>query len=107
MHCTVGQDSDPVSLAVNISRRHLSKGQQAMILVTACSASEQFKVRRTAKESQVSTTRLANANIVLQYGPGLADSTWLCSIRMEHVAVRQRAGMELSHRSGGAPILRE
>jgi hypothetical protein len=57
----------------NIARRHLSKGQIAMAAAKMRSVSEQ-SVRQAARLSKVSATRIANAEIVLQFAPDLADS---------------------------------
>ncbi|MFD4373341.1 plasmid replication/partition related protein [Streptomyces sp. NPDC058486] len=56
----------------NVFRRHLSKGQQAMITAMACSFSGQ-SLRDLAKSHSLSRTRLSAANVVLKYTPDLAE----------------------------------
>lgn len=68
-----GPDPDGYALAVNISRRHLSKGQQAMVAARAaviCSKSQ----RALAEQHNVSQGRVARASTVLVHAPDLADS---------------------------------
>ncbi|MGW3556425.1 plasmid replication/partition related protein [Streptomyces sp. NPDC000963] len=59
-------------LSSNIYRRHLSKGQQAMITAMACSVSG-HSLRDLAKTHSLSRTRLSAANVVLAYSPDLAE----------------------------------
>ncbi|MEU9000622.1 ParB N-terminal domain-containing protein [Streptomyces sp. NPDC048551] len=68
-------DSDPLRLIVsrNVFRRHVSKGQQAMITAMACSVSG-HSLRTLAKEHGLSRSRLSVANVVLQHAPDLAEN---------------------------------
>ncbi|MFE0705162.1 plasmid replication/partition related protein [Streptomyces sp. NPDC058872] len=59
-------------LSSNVYRRHLSKGQQAMITAMACSVSG-HSLRDLAKTHSLSRTRLSAANVVLTYSPDLAE----------------------------------
>ncbi|TXS31417.1 plasmid replication/partition related protein [Streptomyces sp. ms191] len=59
-------------LSSNVYRRHLSKGQQAMITAMACSVSG-HSLRDLAKTHSLSRTRLSAANVVLTYSPELAE----------------------------------
>ncbi|MFC8269670.1 plasmid replication/partition related protein [Streptomyces cinereoruber] len=59
-------------LSSNVYRRHLSKGQQAMITAMACSVSG-HSLRDLAKAHSLSRTRLSAANVVLTYCPDLAE----------------------------------
>ncbi|MFD9032371.1 plasmid replication/partition related protein [Streptomyces sp. NPDC059567] len=59
-------------LSSNVYRRHLSKGQQAMITAMACSVSG-HSLRDLAKTHSLSRTRLSAANVVLAYSPDLAE----------------------------------
>jgi hypothetical protein len=68
-----GDDPDGYALAVNITRRHMTKGQQAMVVARARSVSEQ-SVRSMAKATGVTSTRIANASTVLDHAPDLADA---------------------------------
>ncbi|GAA3065779.1 ParB N-terminal domain-containing protein [Streptomyces roseofulvus] len=56
----------------NVIRRHLNKGQLAMITAMACSLSG-HSLRGLAKTHGLSRTRLSAANIVLQHTPDLAE----------------------------------
>lgn len=68
-----GDDPDGYALAVNIARRHLTKGQQAMIAARARSVSEQ-SIRSVAERSGVTATRVGVAVTVLEHAPDLADA---------------------------------
>ncbi|MFF9503475.1 ParB/RepB/Spo0J family partition protein [Streptomyces sp. NPDC014656] len=60
----------------NVFRRHLAKGQQAMITAMACSLSG-HSLRGLAKTHGLSRTRISAANVVLQYAPDLAEQVRL------------------------------
>ncbi|WP_411070908.1 plasmid replication/partition related protein [Streptomyces sp. cmx-4-25] len=66
--------SDPTALifSKNLFRRHLSKGQEAMITVMACSFSG-HSLRDLAKLHGLSRSRLSAANVVLKHSPDLAE----------------------------------
>ena len=68
-----GDDPDGYALAVNIARRHLSKGQIAMVAARACSLSEQTQ-RSVAASTGISKGRIGQASTVLTHAPDLADS---------------------------------
>lgn len=68
-----GDDPAGYVLATNINRRHLSKGQKAMIAAKVRSVSEQ-SVRSIAEQSGVTPTRIGIASTVLQHAPDLADA---------------------------------
>ncbi len=68
-----GQDPVAYIWSANIARRHLSKGQIAMAAARVRSFSEQTQ-RQAAKLSKVSIGRIAQADIVLQFAPDLADA---------------------------------
>jgi ParB-like chromosome segregation protein Spo0J len=68
-----GDDPDGYALAVNIARRHLTKGQQAMIAAKAWSVSDQDQ-RSMADHAGVTKTRLTVAAVVLQHAPDLVDA---------------------------------
>ena len=73
-----GGDADAFALSVNIDRRHLSKGQRAMIaalsLETKESESERGDKGKAAQSSGVSAGRIGQASTVLNFAPELADS---------------------------------
>jgi hypothetical protein len=63
-----GDDPDGYALSVNIARRHLTKGQQAMVL--ARSGIEY----RNDTQASVSKQRVSHARVVRDHAPDLADS---------------------------------
>lgn len=67
-----GDDPDGYALAVNIARRHMTKGQQAMVAARAALASKGTKAS-AAKAAGVSAGRVAQAATVLEFAPELAD----------------------------------
>ncbi len=93
-----GDDADGYALAVNINRRHLNKGQQAMITVKAArvlwqnALGEKDTDRHLALESGVSTSRISYANVVLTHAPDLADGvvTGAVSLDAAYETARQR-----------------
>jgi ParB-like chromosome segregation protein Spo0J len=68
-----GDDPDGFALAVNIARRHLSKGQQAMIAARWRLVSKQSQ-RATAEATGLNAGRIGQAAIILDHAPDLADS---------------------------------
>lgn len=67
-----GDDPKGVVLSHNLRRRHISKGQQAMIIALARSFSE-HSLRHHAKLHHISLTRLSNAATVRNHSPHLAE----------------------------------
>lgn len=68
-----GDDPDGYALSVNIARRHLTKGQQAMVGARACLVSGQT-VRQASGQIGVSNQRVSQAQVVLKHAPDLADA---------------------------------
>lgn len=68
-----GDDPDGYALAVNIARRHLNKGQQAMIAARALFVSNNDQTA-TARAAGISQSRIAYAATVLSHAPDLADA---------------------------------
>lgn len=66
-----GDDAEGYALAVNIARRHLTKGQIAM--VSARALSRNYSQREIADQANVSQSRVRQAAVVLDHAPGLAD----------------------------------
>ncbi len=67
-----GGDADAFALSVNIDRRHLSKGQRAMI--AARSFKETLSAEELGKQAGMSGQRVRQARTVLNFAPELADS---------------------------------
>ena len=63
------------ALAVNITRRHLTKGQQAMIAARALSIDgvKKLSTRQAGEAVGVSHMRVSQARTVLEFAPDLAD----------------------------------
>lgn len=68
-----GDDPQGFALAVNIQRRSLTKGQQAMV-ITQAGAFSGKTVRGAARAAEVSAARLSFAKTVLDFAPDLADA---------------------------------
>ena len=68
-----GDDPDGYALSVNIARRHLTKGQQAMVAARACKVSLQ-PTRKVAAGLGMSAQRITQSNVVLDHAPDLADA---------------------------------
>lgn len=71
-----GDDVDGYALAVNIRRRNLTKGQQAMVIAKAFSgnALAHGDKKRAAEANGVSASRVRYAKVVLDFAPDLADA---------------------------------
>jgi len=66
-----GDDTDSYALSVNIDRRHLSKGQRAMI---AAKSLGNLTTREAASKAGMSNERISKASTVIQYAPELVES---------------------------------
>jgi len=70
-----GDDPDGYALSVNIARRHLTKGQQAMVAAQARAMSgNHSNQREAATQLGLSQDRLKRAHVVLSHAPDLADA---------------------------------
>jgi ParB/RepB/Spo0J family partition protein len=70
-----GDDPDGYALSVNIQRRNLTKGQQAMVAARALKVSETNTSHGSvAKAIGTSRARIAQAATVLEFAPDLADA---------------------------------
>ncbi|MFF0427771.1 ParB/RepB/Spo0J family partition protein [Streptomyces sp. NPDC004520] len=67
-----GDKTTALIFSNNVFRRHITKGQEAMITVMACSVSG-HSLRDLAKTHGLSRTRLSAANVVLKHLPDLAE----------------------------------
>jgi ParB-like chromosome segregation protein Spo0J len=68
-----GGDPDGYALAVNIQRRNLTKGQQAMVAARSCKVSLQ-PTRKVANGLGMSAQRITQANVVLDHAPDMVDA---------------------------------
>ncbi|MFH8626551.1 plasmid replication/partition related protein [Streptomyces vietnamensis] len=77
--------SDPTALifSKNMFRRHISKGQEAMITVMACSFSG-HSLRNLAKLHGLSRSRLSAANVVLKHSPDLAEQVRIGTLSLDN-----------------------
>lgn len=73
-----GDDPDTYALSANLTRRHLNKGQRAMIAVMAYDFSETEKSSgdkgTLAQQAGVAFSRLSSAFTVLEHAPELVDA---------------------------------
>ncbi|MPZ66195.1 MAG: plasmid replication/partition related protein [Pseudonocardiaceae bacterium] len=67
-----GEDPDGYALTVNITRRHLTKGQQAMIAARASAVCDK-PLSTLARENDVSKSRVTYAKVVLDHAPDLVE----------------------------------
>ncbi|MGW0711569.1 plasmid replication/partition related protein [Streptomyces sp. NPDC002643] len=77
-----GSDPEGLILTHNLRRRHISKGQQAMIVAMARFFSE-HSLRHQAKVHSVSLTRLSNAATVLKHNPHLAEQVRIGTLSLD------------------------
>jgi len=68
-----GDDPDGYALAVNIARRHLTKGQQAMIAAKALSVSKGSALSVSEKQG-ISKGRIGQAVTVRDHAPDMVDA---------------------------------
>ena len=68
-----GTDPDAYAFSVNIARRFLSKGQQAMVAARACPVSGQT-MRAVSEATGVTKSRIGQAALVLTHAPDLVDA---------------------------------
>jgi len=69
-----GQDPAVYILSSNVTRRHLSKGQAAMLVARVRLETKQaMPLRAAAKTAGTSAARVSQANTVLKYAPELVD----------------------------------
>src|SRR5262245_47111678 len=77
-----GQDTVAFILSANIHRRHLTKGQAAMVVAKACPEKDQTD-RRLAAITKISRNRINSARIILQYAPDLVDAVIAVSVSID------------------------
>lgn len=72
---TLSDNIDPVAyiLSKNVTRRHLSAGQRAMVTAKALLVSNTSQ-SEAARQSGVNRTRIVQAAVVLEHAPELADA---------------------------------
>jgi len=74
-HFTTYEGDDPggYALATNINRRHLTKGQQAMIVVKVGGLYNLYNQTQLARNNGLHRPRLNEAQSILYYAPDLVD----------------------------------
>jgi ParB/RepB/Spo0J family partition protein len=79
--------ADPVAYIVsaNINRRHMTKGQRAMVVARICFETKQ-SIRDGAKQSGISAGRLGYAMAVINHAPDLAPSVLAANLRFPKVS---------------------
>jgi hypothetical protein len=80
--------ADPVTYIVsaNITRRHMTKGQRAMVVAKVCKETLQG-TRKAGIAAQVSHQRIHQANTVLSHAPDLAEA-----VLMGHLSIDNAYG---------------
>ncbi|WP_432072716.1 ParB N-terminal domain-containing protein [Streptomyces wuyuanensis] len=78
-----GNNPTALILSNNVFRRHISKGQQAMITAMACSVSG-HSLRDLAKLHGLSRSRLSAANVVLKYSRELAEQVRIGALSLDN-----------------------
>ena len=69
-----GQDPVAFIISCNVTRRHLSKGQQAMAVARAQCFLKKQSLRSVAGDGGVSYAQVSYAKTVIEYAPDLADA---------------------------------
>jgi hypothetical protein len=96
-----GDDPDGYALAVNVARRHMSKGQKAIVIAKSCILNMRSS-RDAASQYGVSSQYISHAQVVLNHAPHLEPSV-LSGLRSlndaydEAVAIK-KAGQDESDR---------
>jgi len=83
-------DLDGFVLAVNIARRHMSKGQRAMVVAQACLVSKQPQ-REAGAQHGVSASRIAQASTVIKHAPELVNLVVSGAISLDDAYADARA----------------
>lgn len=78
-----GANPDGYAFAVNVDRRHLTKGQMAIVAARALLVSDNGNQDAMAKAIKVSQTRIAEANVILASAPDLADAVLIGTRRFD------------------------
>jgi ParB-like chromosome segregation protein Spo0J len=85
-----GTDPDAFALSVNIDRRHLSKGQRAMIAAKACLETKQT-VRDLAARTGMNVGRIGQASTVIQHAPEMVDAVISGATSLDEAYAEARA----------------
>ncbi|MEU4100260.1 ParB/RepB/Spo0J family partition protein [Streptomyces tanashiensis] len=78
-----GNNPTALIFSNNVFRRHISKGQQAVITAMACSVSG-HSLRDLAKFHGLSRSRLSAANVVLKYSRELAEQVRIGALSLDN-----------------------
>jgi len=68
-----GSDPNGYALSVNIARRHLTKGQQAMVIVKAAEQYKLYSQGQLARDAGIPQPRFSQAKIIFEFASELAD----------------------------------
>lgn len=85
-----GENPDGYAFAVNVDRRHLTKGQMAIVAARALLVSDNGNQDAMAKAIKVSQTRIAEANVILASAPDLADAVMIGTRRFDNALKEAR-----------------
>jgi hypothetical protein len=93
-----GEDLPARIVSENVYRRHLTKGQQAMVVAKV---TRNLSARQVAEEANQNRERIRQARFVLCYGPELAESVINGSISLDNAyeEARIRKGRSETHES--------
>jgi hypothetical protein len=77
--------ADPVTyiLSANINRRHMTKGQRAIVVAKICLETKQ-PVREAAKQSGLKDNRVFYASTILRHAPDLSDAVLMGHLSLDN-----------------------
>jgi hypothetical protein len=86
---------EPVAfiLSANVSRRHLSKGQQAMAVARGCLETKR-PIRQAASDARVNIGRVSQANTVLKFAPDQTEGVMAGSTGLDEAYEEARRRKE-------------
>jgi hypothetical protein len=106
-----GDDPDGYALAVNIVRRNMTKGQQAIVVAKAIASAgvKKLNTRSAGKELGMSNARIGQANAILAYAPDLADGILSNAVRFDaaYETAKQRKNEQLARAEDAESIRSE
>jgi hypothetical protein len=99
-----GDDLDGFVLAANIARRHMNKGQRAMVIAQACLVSKQPQ-REAGAQHGISAARIAQASTVIKHAPDQVGPVVSGALSLDAAYADAKARKELAQLWDGAPDL--